>query len=192
MTEHIWAASYDEDIRDALVLQSRVTRAIAEQIRATVNSKEQLSLAKSRTLNPDAYEAYLKGRYFWNKRTGDGLRRQSSISGTSRLIRVMRKHIPAWLIHTPSQAIGSMAYFLRWMLSLGPPQPWPRHWHWTTASARLTPHWHMPWISMAGIGPPPRQNTNRLFNSILVMPRRVSGILGISSWLEGTTMPCSS
>ena len=72
--KHIWAASYDEDIRDALVLQSRVTRAIAEQIRATVNSKEQLSLAKSRTLDPDAYEAYLKGRYFWNKRTGDGLR----------------------------------------------------------------------------------------------------------------------
>ena len=71
---HIWADSYDDDIRDALVLQSRVTRAIAEQIRATVNPKEQLTLAKSRTLDPDAYEAYLKGRYFWNKRTGDGLR----------------------------------------------------------------------------------------------------------------------
>jgi TolB-like protein/DNA-binding winged helix-turn-helix (wHTH) protein/tetratricopeptide (TPR) repeat protein len=72
--KHIWAASYDEDIRDTLVLQSRVTRAIAEKIRATVNQQEQLTLAKSRTVDPDAYEAYLKGRYFWNKRTGEGLR----------------------------------------------------------------------------------------------------------------------
>ena len=72
--KHLWAASYDEDIRNTLVLQSRVTRAIAEQIRATVNPQEQLTLAKSRTLDPDAYEAYLKGRYFWNKRTGEGLR----------------------------------------------------------------------------------------------------------------------
>jgi TolB-like protein/DNA-binding winged helix-turn-helix (wHTH) protein/Tfp pilus assembly protein PilF len=72
--KHIWAESYDEDIRDTLVLQSRVTRAIAEQIRATLNPQEQATLAKSKTVIPEAYEAYLKGRYFWNKRTGDGLR----------------------------------------------------------------------------------------------------------------------
>jgi TolB-like protein/DNA-binding winged helix-turn-helix (wHTH) protein/Flp pilus assembly protein TadD len=72
--KHLWTASYDEDIRNTLVLQSRVTRVIAEQIRATVNPQEQLTLAKSRAVDPDAYEAYLKGRYFWNKRTGEGLR----------------------------------------------------------------------------------------------------------------------
>jgi len=72
--KHLWTASYDEDIRNTLVLQSRVTRVIAEQIRATVNPQEQLTLAKSRTVDPDAYEAYLKGRFFWNKRTGEGLR----------------------------------------------------------------------------------------------------------------------
>jgi TolB-like protein/DNA-binding winged helix-turn-helix (wHTH) protein/Flp pilus assembly protein TadD len=71
---HIWADSYDEDIRDTLVLQSRVARAIAEQIRATLNPQEQVKLAKSRRISPDVYEAYLKGRYFWNKRTGEGLR----------------------------------------------------------------------------------------------------------------------
>jgi TolB-like protein/DNA-binding winged helix-turn-helix (wHTH) protein/Tfp pilus assembly protein PilF len=70
----IWADSYDEDIRDTLVLQSRVTRAIANQIRTALNPQEQLTLAKSKTVNPDAYEAYLKGRYFWNKRTAEGLR----------------------------------------------------------------------------------------------------------------------
>jgi TolB-like protein/DNA-binding winged helix-turn-helix (wHTH) protein/Flp pilus assembly protein TadD len=72
--KHLWAASYDEDIRNTLVLQSSVARAIAGQIRAIVNPQEQLTLAKSRAVDPDAYEAYLKGRYFWNKRTGEGLR----------------------------------------------------------------------------------------------------------------------
>jgi len=72
--KHIWSESYDEDIRDTLLLQSRVTRAIAEQIRAILNPQEQLTLAKSEEVDPDAYEAYLKGRFFWNKRTGEGLR----------------------------------------------------------------------------------------------------------------------
>jgi TolB-like protein/DNA-binding winged helix-turn-helix (wHTH) protein/tetratricopeptide (TPR) repeat protein len=72
--KRLWSGSYDEDIRDTLVLQSRVTRAIAGNIRATLNPQERLTLAKSRTVDPDAYEAYLKGRYFWNKRTGEGLR----------------------------------------------------------------------------------------------------------------------
>jgi TolB-like protein/DNA-binding winged helix-turn-helix (wHTH) protein/Flp pilus assembly protein TadD len=71
---HIWAERYNEDIRDTLLLQSRVTRAIAEQISTTLKPKEPTTLIGSKTINPEAYEAYLKGRYFWNKRTGDGLR----------------------------------------------------------------------------------------------------------------------
>lgn len=84
--KHIWAESYDEDIRDTLVLQSKVTRAIAEQIRATLNPQEKATLAKSKTVNPDAYEAYLKGRYFWNKRTADGLK--AAIDYFSRAIEI--------------------------------------------------------------------------------------------------------
>jgi TolB-like protein len=70
----IWAESYEGDFRDTLALQSRVARAIAEQIRTTLNRQEQVALEKSKPVNPVAYEAYLKGRYFWNKRPGDGLR----------------------------------------------------------------------------------------------------------------------
>jgi TolB-like protein/DNA-binding winged helix-turn-helix (wHTH) protein/Flp pilus assembly protein TadD len=70
----IWAESYEGDFRDTLALQSRVARSIVHQIQATLDRQEQAALAKSRTVNPAAYEAYLKGRYFWNKRTGDGLR----------------------------------------------------------------------------------------------------------------------
>ena len=71
---HMWAQSYEGDFRDTLALQSKVARDIAEQIRATLNRQEQAALEKSKTVNPEAYEAYLKGRYFWNKRTGDGLK----------------------------------------------------------------------------------------------------------------------
>jgi TolB-like protein/DNA-binding winged helix-turn-helix (wHTH) protein/Flp pilus assembly protein TadD len=73
--KQIWAESYEGDFRDTLALQSRVARSVAEQIRVTLNRQEQVALAKSKTVNPAAYEAYLKGRYFWNKRTGDGLRK---------------------------------------------------------------------------------------------------------------------
>jgi TolB-like protein/DNA-binding winged helix-turn-helix (wHTH) protein/Tfp pilus assembly protein PilF len=72
---HIWAQSFEGDVRDTMALQNRVARAIAEQIRATVSQQEQAALQNPKVVNPEAYEAYLKGRYFWNKRTADGLRK---------------------------------------------------------------------------------------------------------------------
>jgi tetratricopeptide (TPR) repeat protein len=72
---HVWAQGFEGDLRDTLGLQNRVARAIAEQIRATVSQQEQAALQNSKVVNPEAYEAYLKGRYFWNKRTGDGLKK---------------------------------------------------------------------------------------------------------------------
>jgi TolB-like protein/DNA-binding winged helix-turn-helix (wHTH) protein/Tfp pilus assembly protein PilF len=73
--QHIWAQSYEGDLQDTLALQNRVARAIAEEIRATLNRQEQAALTNSKVVNPDAYEALLKGRYFWNKRTADGLKK---------------------------------------------------------------------------------------------------------------------
>jgi tetratricopeptide (TPR) repeat protein len=72
---HIWAQTYDEDFQDTLALQGKVARDIAEQIQVTLSRQEQAALVKSKTVNPEAYEDYLKGRYFWNKRTGDGLKK---------------------------------------------------------------------------------------------------------------------
>src|ERR1700674_2502026 len=72
--EQMWARSYEGDLRDTLALQSEVAQAIAEQIRATLSRRRQAALRKAKTVSPDAYEAYLKGRYFWNKRTGEGLK----------------------------------------------------------------------------------------------------------------------
>jgi TolB-like protein/DNA-binding winged helix-turn-helix (wHTH) protein/Tfp pilus assembly protein PilF len=72
---HLWAQSYDGDLQDTIALQNSVARAIAEQIQVTLNPQEEAALKKSKTLNPEAYEAYLKGRYFWNKRTGESLKK---------------------------------------------------------------------------------------------------------------------
>jgi TolB-like protein/DNA-binding winged helix-turn-helix (wHTH) protein/Flp pilus assembly protein TadD len=71
--EHMWTQSYEGDLRDTLALQRKVAQGIAEQTRVTLNRREQAALEKSKAVNAAAYEAYLKGRYFLNKRTGDGL-----------------------------------------------------------------------------------------------------------------------
>ena len=61
-------------LRDTLALQNRVARAIADQIRINLTPQEQAALKNVKVVNPEAYESYLKGRYFWNKRTADGLK----------------------------------------------------------------------------------------------------------------------
>src|SRR3984957_20595525 len=72
--KHIWSQSYEGDLRDTLALQDQVARAIAEQIQINLTPREQAALKNVRVVNPESYESYLKGRYFWNKRTADGLR----------------------------------------------------------------------------------------------------------------------
>jgi TolB-like protein/DNA-binding winged helix-turn-helix (wHTH) protein/Flp pilus assembly protein TadD len=72
--KHLWAESYEGNVRDTLALQNKVAAAIAEQIRIKLNPQEQAALKNARVVNPEAYESYLKGRYFWNKRTANSLK----------------------------------------------------------------------------------------------------------------------
>ena len=72
--KHLWSQSYEGELRDTLALQSRVASAIADQIRINLTPQEQAALKSVKVVNPQAYESYLKGRYFWNKRTADGLK----------------------------------------------------------------------------------------------------------------------
>jgi TolB-like protein/DNA-binding winged helix-turn-helix (wHTH) protein/Tfp pilus assembly protein PilF len=72
--KHLWSQSYEGELRDTLALQNQVARAIADQIRINLNPQERAALKTVRVVNPVAYESYLKGRYFWNKRTADGLK----------------------------------------------------------------------------------------------------------------------
>ena len=73
--KHLWAQSYEGDVRDSLALQKKVARAIADQIRITLTPHEQAVLGNVKVVNPEAHENYLKGRYFWNKRTADDLKK---------------------------------------------------------------------------------------------------------------------
>jgi TolB-like protein/Tfp pilus assembly protein PilF len=72
--KHLWSQSYEGELRDTLALQSKVAGGIANQIRINLNPQEQAALKTVKVVNPQAYESYLKGRYFWNKRTGDALK----------------------------------------------------------------------------------------------------------------------
>src|ERR1700677_2027520 len=72
--KHIWSQSYEGELRDTLALQDRVARSIAEQIKISLTPREQAALKSATAVNPEAYESYLKGRYFWDKRTADGLK----------------------------------------------------------------------------------------------------------------------
>ncbi len=72
---HMWAESYDRDLRDILALHLEVARAIAKEIQVTLTPQERVQLAKTRLVNPGAYEAYLKGRYYWNKRSPQAVKK---------------------------------------------------------------------------------------------------------------------
>jgi TolB-like protein/DNA-binding winged helix-turn-helix (wHTH) protein len=74
LERHIWAQSFEGDLRDTLALQNSVARTIAEGIGAAVNQQEHAALQDVKPVNPVAYDAYLKGRFFLNKRTGGGLK----------------------------------------------------------------------------------------------------------------------
>ena len=70
---HLWAESYDRDLRDVLTLQKQVASIIASAIRVTLTPGERTQLAAPQPTNPDAYLAYIKGRYYWNQRTEPAL-----------------------------------------------------------------------------------------------------------------------
>ena len=69
--KHLWAESYQGDLRDTLSLQKQVASAIADQIRVELTPHEQAVLKNARTVDPEAYEDYLKGRFFFSKRNSN-------------------------------------------------------------------------------------------------------------------------
>ncbi|HET9251923.1 MAG TPA: protein kinase [Candidatus Eisenbacteria bacterium] len=72
---HLWARAYERDLRDVLGLQGEVAAAIAGEIRVRIEPQVQKKLSRERRVDPRAYESYLRGRYHWNRRSADGIRR---------------------------------------------------------------------------------------------------------------------
>ncbi|HSY90323.1 MAG TPA: tetratricopeptide repeat protein [Candidatus Binatus sp.] len=71
---HLWAQSYDRNLGDFLGMEAELSREIARQIGNNLSLRPQIS-ANSRVVAPEVYELYLKGRFFWNKRTDQGMKK---------------------------------------------------------------------------------------------------------------------
>jgi tetratricopeptide (TPR) repeat protein len=72
---HLWADTYDRKLTDIFAVESDIAKNIADTLRAKLSSSAEHVLASRPTENPEAHELYLKGRYFWNRRTGENLQK---------------------------------------------------------------------------------------------------------------------
>ena len=66
---HLWSEIYDRNISDIFSIQSEVAQSVARELKATLTSKEKGQIEKNQTSSVIAYNLYLQGRFFWNKRT---------------------------------------------------------------------------------------------------------------------------
>ena len=71
---HLWAETYDRDMKDVLSLQREVADAIVRQVQVHLTPEQKAQLVPNRQVNAAAYEDFLKGRYYWNKRTAESMR----------------------------------------------------------------------------------------------------------------------
>src|SRR5205823_818756 len=75
---HLWAETYDRKLTDVFAIETEIARVIADKLRAKLTGREEAAISSQPTENSEAHQLYLKGRYFWNKRTSDGLRKSIS------------------------------------------------------------------------------------------------------------------
>jgi eukaryotic-like serine/threonine-protein kinase len=73
--KHLWGERYERELKGILALQSDVARAVADRIKVEITPEERTRLRTTPAVNPDAYDAYLRGRFFWNKRSKEALRK---------------------------------------------------------------------------------------------------------------------
>lgn len=77
--EHLWAEMYERDLDDVLHLQALVAQAIADQIRVHLTPEEKMKLAAAGDIDAESYELYLRGRFYWNKRDPEGLKKSKEL-----------------------------------------------------------------------------------------------------------------
>lgn len=71
----LWGETFDKEFTDIFALEDSLSERVAESIRLKLTGEETRRFVKRSTERPDAYEAYVKGRYFWNKRTEKGMKK---------------------------------------------------------------------------------------------------------------------
>jgi TolB-like protein/Tfp pilus assembly protein PilF len=73
--KQIWGQQYNRKVADALAVQQEISREISDHLRTELSAEEQKQLKKRDTSNPEAYQAYMRGRYYWNKRTAGNVKK---------------------------------------------------------------------------------------------------------------------
>ena len=71
----LWGQEYDRKFSDLVAVKQDIAREVTEKLRLRLSGTEQQQLARRDTANPEAYQLYLKGRFYWNKRTGEALKK---------------------------------------------------------------------------------------------------------------------
>jgi tetratricopeptide (TPR) repeat protein len=71
----LWGESYSKKLADIQGIQEEISKSIAENLRVELSGKEQQQIAKKDTQNPEAYQLYLRGRYYWNQRNPEGVKK---------------------------------------------------------------------------------------------------------------------
>lgn len=115
---YVWAESYERDLQEILALQRKLARAIARGIRVRLTPKEHARLANARILSPEVYQAYLKGRYHWNRRTEEALKK--AVSCFEQAIALDASYAPAYA--GLADSYGLLAYYSH----LSPDEAFPR------------------------------------------------------------------
>ena len=105
--QHLWAESYERSYADILVVQREIARSVAGQVKAKLRPGDEARLPKPRTVNPEAYEAYLRGRYLFYGFTPERL--QMSIASLQTAVETDPGFAPAWAELSP--AYGALAYW---------------------------------------------------------------------------------
>jgi serine/threonine-protein kinase len=91
---YLWSESYDRAVGDLLAVQTDLAEAIAGEIRVQLTPQERGRIARQRPLDPAAYDAYLKGRYFWSRRTRESL--DKSVDYFKKAIEIDATYAAAW------------------------------------------------------------------------------------------------
>ena len=114
----LWTATYDREVKDLLRLQTEVARNIAQQIPVELSAPQRARLERASAVNPEAYEAYLKGLHFWNRITPDAERK--ALEQFQRAIELDPGYAPAYA------GLASTLNILANIDVLPPREAWPR------------------------------------------------------------------
>ena len=156
----IWGEQYERKAADIISLQQQIAGDIADKLRSKLSGVEKQQVTKQGTQNPEAYQLYVKGRYYWNKRTNADIK--TAISYFNQAIDKDPSYAQAYAgladaygVLTNRMAPTPMTWFLnRW---LRPRRPWNSIPHWR---ARM-PSWVPTKCNTVGIFPAARPSSER-------------------------------